>query len=265
LIFHELYYFYPQMQSMELELFFLVLIGFVAGVINILAGGGSLLTLPMLIFLGLPPSIANGTNRVAILIQNVFSVSGFRSKGINTFPHSIYFGLSAMLGAIIGAQIAIDIKGELFNKILAIIMVLVVTYLVINRKTKYEDLIERVTGKHLWISLVLFFFVGIYGGFIQAGTGFLILLVLSGVNQFSLVKSNAIKVVVAFIYTLSALAIFVWNDQVNWKYGLVLSIGNAMGGWFASRWSVKKGDGLIKIFLIVMVTVMAIKLWFFTE
>ena len=152
---------------MEIELIFLVLIGFVAGVINILAGGGSLLTLPMLIFLGLPPSIANGTNRVAILIQNVFSISGFRSKGVNTFPYSIYFGLSAMLGAIIGAQIAIDIKGDLFNKILAIIMVLVVTYLVLNHKTRYEDLIERVTGKHLWLSIILFFFVGIYGGFIR--------------------------------------------------------------------------------------------------
>ncbi len=248
---------------MELELLLLVVIGFIAGVINILAGGGSLLTLPMLIFLGLPPSVANGTNRVAILIQNVFSISGFRSKGVNTFPYSIYFGISAMIGAIIGAQIAIDIKGETFNKILAIIMVVVVIYLVINRKTKYEDLVERITGKHLWISLILFFFVGIYGGFIQAGTGFLILLVLSSVNQFTLVKSNAIKVVVAFIYTISALAIFIFNDQVNWKYGLVLSVGNAAGGWFASRWSVKKGDGLIKIFLIVMVVIMSIKLWFF--
>jgi uncharacterized membrane protein YfcA len=250
---------------MEMELIFLVLIGFVAGVINILAGGGSLLTLPMLIFLGLPPSIANGTNRIAIFIQNIFSISGFRSKGVNTFPHSIYFGISAMLGAIIGAQIAVDISGELFNKILAVIMLFVVTYLVLNRRTNYEDLIERVTGKHLWISLILFFFIGIYGGFIQAGTGFLILLVLSGVNHFSLVKSNAVKVVVAFIYTISALAIFIYNDQVNWKYGLVLSIGNALGGWFASRWSVKKGDGLIKIFLVIMVSVMAIKLWFFTD
>ncbi len=250
---------------MELELIFLVLIGFVAGVINILAGGGSLLTLPMLIFLGLPPSIANGTNRVAIFVQNIFSISGFRSKGVNTFPHSIYFGISAMLGAIIGAQIAVDISGELFNKILAVIMLFVVTYLVLNRRTNYEDLIERVTGKHLWISLILFFFIGIYGGFIQAGTGFLILLVLSGVNHFSLVKSNAVKVVVAFIYTISALAIFIYNDQVNWKYGLVLSVGNALGGWFASRWSVKKGDGLIKVFLVIMVSVMAIKLWFFTD
>ena len=248
---------------MEIELFFLILIGFVAGVINIMAGGGSLLTLPMLIFLGLPPSIANGTNRVAILIQNVFSISGFRSKGVNTFPYSVYFGLSAMLGAILGAQIAIDIRGELFNRILAVVMVFVVTYLVLNRKTRFEDLVERISGKYLWLSLVLFFFIGIYGGFIQAGTGFLILLVLSGVNRFSLVKSNAIKVVVAFIYTLSALAIFVWNDQVNWKFGLVLSIGNALGGWFASRWSVRKGDGVVKVFLIIMVTIMAIKLWFF--
>jgi uncharacterized membrane protein YfcA len=250
---------------MEIELLFLVAIGFITGVINIMAGGGSLLSLPMLIFLGLPPSIANGTNRVAILIQNIFSTAGFRSKGIKTFPYSIYFGISAMIGAIIGAQIAIDIKGEVFNKILAIIMVFVVVYLVINRKTRYEDLIERISGKHLWISIILFFFVGIYGGFIQAGTGFLILLVLSGVNQFSLVKSNAIKVIVALIYTISALSIFILNDQVNWKYGLILAIGNASGGWIASRWSVKKGDGIVKIFLIIMVVIMAIKLWFFNN
>lgn len=248
---------------MELELILLVIIGFITGVINILAGGGSLLTLPMLIFLGLPPSVANGTNRVAILIQNIFSTAGFRSKGVKTFPYSIYFGISAMLGAIIGAQIAVDIKGELFNKILAIIMVLVVIYLVTNHKTKYEDYIERITGKYLWLSIIAFFFIGIYGGFIQAGTGFLMLLALSGINQFSLVKSNAIKVIVALIYTSSALIIFIINDQVNWKYGLILAIGNASGGWLASRWSVKKGDGLIKVFLIIMVVLMSVKLWFF--
>ncbi len=168
-----------------------------------------------------------------------------------------------MLGAIIGAQIAIDIKGEVFNKILAIVMLFVVVFLVFNRKTRMEDFVERVTGKHLWISIVVFFFIGIYGGFIQAGTGFLILLALSGINQFTLVKSNAIKVIVALIYTISALIIFIINDQVNWKYGLILAIGNASGGWLASRWSVKKGDGIVKIFLIVMVIIMAIKLWFY--
>jgi len=250
---------------MELELILLAFIGLVTGVINTLAGGGSLLTLPMLIFLGLPPSVANGTNRIAILIQSIVTNAGFRSKGINTYPFSIYFGISATIGAIIGAQLAIEIDGALFNKILAIIMVIVVAYLVLNRKTKLEDVIERVSGKHLWTSIILFFFVGIYGGFIQAGVGFLMLLVLSGVNRFSLVKSNALKIVITGIYTVFAVIIFMVNDKINWEYGLILAFGNAVGGWFASRWSVSKGDGLVKVFLIVMVIIMAIKLWFFTD
>ncbi len=250
---------------MELELILLVFIGLVTGVINTLAGGGSLLTLPMLIFLGLPPSVANGTNRIAILIQSIVTNAGFRSKGVNTYPFSIYFGISATIGAILGAQMAVKIDGDLFNKILAIIMVVVVAYLVFNRKAKLEDLVERVSGKHLWTSIILFFFVGIYGGFIQAGVGFLMLLVLSGINRFSLVKSNALKIVITGIYTVFAVVIFVMNDKVNWEYGLILAFGNAIGGWFASRWSVSKGDGLVKIFLVIMVIIMAIKLWFFTD
>ena len=112
----------------------------------------------------------------------------------------------------------------------------------------------------MWISIFLFFFVGIYGGFIQAGVGFIMLLILSFVNNLSLVKSNAVKVTVALIYTISAVAVFAYNDKINWKVGLTLAIGTSVGGWFASRWSVKKGDGLIRKFLIVMVIVMAIKL-----
>jgi uncharacterized membrane protein YfcA len=247
----------------SLDLVLLVFIGIIAGAINIVAGGGSLLTLPMLIFLGLPPNMANGTNRIAIIIQNIFAVSGFKSKGVSSFPYSIYLAISATLGAILGALWAVDIKGELFNKILAVIMVIIVIYMVIKRRTSTEELVERLTGKHFWLGIIAFFFVGIYGGFIQAGVGFIMLLFLSGINRFSLVKSNAIKVFVALIYSISAVAVFAYNDMINWKYGLVLSIGNAAGGWFMSRWSVKKGDGLVKIFLIIMVTAMAVKLWFF--
>lgn len=250
---------------MEFDFLLLIVIGFITGIINTLAGGGSLLTLPLLIFLGLPPNVANGTNRIAILLQSVVSAAGFRSKGIKTFPHSIYFGISAMAGAIIGAQIAVDIKGETFNKILAVVMVFVVAHLVLQRKTKPQDYLERLTGKYFWWSILAFFFIGIYGGFIQAGTGFLMLLALSGINHYSLVKSNAIKVIVALIYTFSAVIIFIANDKVHWEYGLVLALGNASGGWISSRWSVNKGDGLVKLFLVIMVIVMAIKLWFFTD
>jgi len=245
------------------EIFLLVAVGFFAGIINTMAGGGSLLTLPILIFLGLPPNIANGTNRVAIVVQNIFTTAGFKSKGVKTFPFSIYVGLSALVGSIIGAQIAVDIKGETFNKILSVVMLLVVGYMVFSSTKKIKNVIEKTTGKYLWISILLFFFVGLYGGFIQAGVGFIMLFVLTSVNHFSLVKSNAIKVTVALIYTVAAVIVFAMNDKINWGIGLTLAIGNAAGGWFASRLSVKKGDNFVKKFLIVTVIILAIKLWFY--
>lgn len=245
-----------------LDYFLLIFIGLIAGAINVLAGGGSLLTLPMLIFLGLPPNVANGTNRIAIIIQNIFAVKGFQSKGVSAFPYSIYLAISALIGAIIGASFAVDIKGETFNKILGAIMLLIVFYMVFKPKTSSKELLERITGKHFWLGIIAFFFVGIYGGFIQAGVGFIMLLLLSNINHYSLVKSNAIKVFVALVYSFAAVAVFAYNDAINWKYGLVLSIGNAAGGWIMSRWSVNKGDGFIKKVLIIMVSAMAIKLWF---
>ncbi|MBG6129371.1 putative membrane protein YfcA [Aquimarina sp. EL_43] len=244
-----------------LLLFILAIIGFIAGVINTIAGGGSLLTLPMLIFMGLPPAVANGTNRIGIFIQSISSIAGFRSKGVKPGSFGVYLGISALVGSLIGAQIAIDIKGETFNKILAIVMVIVVLFMVFKPKVNLQDVIERTQGKHFWISILAFFFIGVYGGFIQAGVGIFILLALTSINYLNLVTSNAVKVLVVFIYTIGALAIFVYNNQIDYLYGFVLATGNATGGWIASRWSVKKGDGLVKVFLIIMVIAMAIKLW----
>ncbi len=241
----------------------LIGVGFAVGFINTVAGGGSLLTLPVLIFLGLPPSVANGTNRVAIVVQTALATVGFKSKGVSTAPSNVYLGISALFGAIIGAYIAVDIKGETFNKILAIIMVVVVIIIIFKPKLNLEDVQERITGKHLWISIVAFFFFGIYGGFINAGLGFVMILFLHYVNKMTLVRSNATKVAVVFIYTLAALVVFVLNDKVNWKIGLILALGNGSGAWLASRVSVNRGDGFIKVFLVVMVIAMSVKLWFF--
>jgi len=244
-----------------LEIILLVAVGLFVGVINTLAGGGSLISLPLLIFLGLPPAVANGTNRVAILIQNISGVAGFKSKGIDFITFGKWAALSALFGAVIGAQIAIDIKGEVFNKILAVVMVLVVIYMLLPKKTIIDEAV--LTSKRKWWSVFIFFFIGIYGGFIQAGVGFIILLTLSNVNQFTLVKSNAVKMFVVLVYMALTVVIFAYNDKINWTYGIAMAVGSATGAWLTSRYAVKKGDQLVKIFLIIMVVAMAIKLWFF--
>jgi len=245
------------------QIFLLLTVGFLAGVINTLAGGGSIFTLPVLIFLGLPPNIANGTNRIAIVVQSISGALGYKSKGVSTFPFNIYLGISASIGAILGAQIAIDLDGLLFNKILAIVMVVIGLLILIKSKNLNLKLPERLTGKYLIYSIIIFFFIGIYGGFINAGVGIVIMLFLNRVNHLSLIKTNATKVVIVFIYSTIALVLFAVNDSVNWKLGILMAIGTSFGAWWASRWSVKKGDRVIRIAMLFTIVIMAFKLWFF--
>jgi uncharacterized membrane protein YfcA len=251
------------MLDFPFDILILVGAGLFAGFVNTMAGGGSLLTLPLLIFLGLPPATANGTNRIAIMVSASSATLGFRSKNINTFPLSIYLGIAAFFGALIGSRIAVEIDGLLFNKILAIIMIVVVVLMVFKPSYKADLLQARTTGKTLMWSMVAFFFIGIYGGFINAGIGFIIMLFLNYVNKLDLVRVNATKVTLVLIYTTAALATFIFSGHINLKYGIALAVGNAAGAFFASRYAVKKGEGVIKTVMMVMVVAMSIKLWFF--
>jgi len=242
---------------------FLVLLGFVVSIINTMAGGASIITLPILIFLGLPSNVANGTNRIGIMMTAFSANMGFKSKGIDTFPFSAYTGISALLGSFIGAYIAVEIDDEAFNKILSIIMILVIMIIIFKPKIVKKNISVRLTGKHLKISCIFFFFIGIYGGFINAGIGFVIMLFLHYYNRLNLIRVNATKVVVVLIYTIGAFLTFFFNGLVDLPYGLCLGLGTLIGGWNASRFSVQQGEGVVKFFLVISALIIAVKLWFF--
>jgi len=242
----------------------LVLVGVIVGFVNVVSGGGSLITLPILIFFGLDSTVANASNRLGNMAQNIFALAGFKSKGVKYSKYTFLLGISAGFGAIIGAYMALEISDKAFNKILAFVMLIVVVYTIFSSKYSVEDLAEKISSKHKIYGIVAFFFIGIYGGFIQAGTGLLIMAALSIINRFSFVKINTFKVVVVLFYLSVALIIFIYNGQVDWQYGLTLAIGTSIGGWISSRWSFDKGDEWIKRFMIVSVCALAIKLWFFS-
>ncbi|MFY0594062.1 sulfite exporter TauE/SafE family protein [Roseivirga sp.] len=244
------------------DLLILFGVGLLAGVINTLAGGGSLLTLPVLIFMGLPPVVANATNRIGIFFNGIFAIQGFKSKGSKINNYAIGLGITAFFGAIIGSYIAIEVKGETFNKILAGVIVLIVAYMLFGKKNS-QNVAEKTDGKTKIIGLVTFFFIGIYGGFIQAGVGYLIMAALTFVNKFSLLKTNIVKVVIVPIYTVASIGIFIYNDLINWELGFALAIGSALGGWLTSRWSTKIEEKYVRYFVMLTAIGFAIKLSFF--
>lgn len=248
---------------MELyEIPLVIITGFGAAFLNTVGGGGSLFSVPILTFLGLPITSANATSRVAILFQNIFAVGGFRSKGIELpWPYSLYLGISSLCGGIIGALLASRIADEVFNKIFVGVMILSVFLILYNPFRSQGP--EKLAFKNQMIGVIFFFFIGIYGGFVQAGIGFMVIAVLSIVNNLSLVKSNYVKVFSAIIYTAASVAVFAYEGKIIWVTGLTLAIGHALGGWYASRWSVDKGEVWIKRVMILSIIAMAVKLWFF--
>ncbi|MGQ1892014.1 sulfite exporter TauE/SafE family protein [Thermophagus sp. OGC60D27] len=245
-----------------LEILLLVLAGILSGFVNVVAGGGSLLTLPLMIFMGLPSGVANGTNRIAIIAQNVFAVSNFARKGIYEFPYSLYLGAAAVVGAIIGANLAVDIDEKAFNRFLALVMVGAAFFIVRRKQNTISDN-ANISSKQLVSGLLVFFLLGIYGGFLHAGIGFLIILALTKINHFSLMKANSIKVFVALVYSIPAVGVFLFNGMVDWKVGITLAVGTSLGGILGSHLNMKGGEKWIKIILVLAIIGMAIKLWFF--
>ncbi|RAP34230.1 integrase [Candidatus Marinamargulisbacteria bacterium SCGC AAA071-K20] len=241
------------------------LILFVTGVfvslINVVAGGASLISLPVLIFLGVPPLIANATNRVGIVSQNIFSVYGFHQKGINLIRFSLPLAGCGIVGAVIGARVAVDIPDHLFKSILGVVMVMIVVVMIYDPIDKIKQGDERLTGKYWIFSAITYFFIGVYAGFIQAGVGLLCITTNVLINKMDLVKANCVKVTVAFCYALTSIMVFVYYDMVWWSYGLALGAGTAVGGWFMSRYSVKKGHKWLKNMLLLVIVCMAI--WLF--
>lgn len=245
------------------EYILIIVTGFAAAFLNTVGGGGSLFTVPILTFLGLPITMANATSRVAILAQNIFAVGGFASKKVELpLGYSLWLGLTSLIGGYIGSTLASSIDDQLFSKLFVGVMLFSIALVIFDpfRSKKTE---EKMTPGRQVIGAILFFFIGIYGGFVQAGIGFLVIGALSLVNNFNLVKINYVKVFVAIVYTAVSVVVFAMEGKIVWATGLILAIGHGLGGWYASRWSVKAGEVWIKRVMIVSVVAMAIKLWFF--
>lgn len=235
----------------------LFFVGTIAAFINVNAGGGSSLTLPALIFLGLDASVANGTNRIAIIFQNVSAVYSFKKEKYYELKNSLILSLLSLPGAIVGAIFAIKISNEAFEKVLGIIMIALIITMIIPQKREKKITNDFKLDWKLFLSMIA---IGFYGGFIQVGVGFMIMALLHNVLKLDLIRVNMHKVFIVFVFTIPALLVFILTNNVNWFYGLSLSAGNAFGGWWGAKLSVKKGEKLIKAVLIVSIFIMALKL-----
>jgi hypothetical protein len=231
--------------------------GVLAGFLNVMAGGGSLITLPILLFLGFPAALANGTNRVAILVQNVAAVTSFRQQGLSDVRTGLRLAAVTLPGAVAGAFISLRVSDATFRVILAAVLIVAVAGLLRppGRTADYAG--PGTPGVATYLALVG---VGLYGGFLQAGVGFLFMVVLHRMLRLDLVRTNMYKVFIVLVYTIPTLTVFVWSGNVRWLTGLVLAAGSAAGAVIATRVSVRGGERYIRPVVAVALVLMAARL-----
>lgn len=236
----------------------LFVVAFISGFINVGAGGGSSLTLPTLIFLGLNSSLANGTNRVGVIMQNIAAIYSFKKSNYSQFRLSLKLSLLTLPGAIAGAILAVKLNDELFQKILGIVMIGIIISMFLPKAKNTKD--GENNQKISWWVYISMFCVGFYGGFLQVGVGFLIMASIQHLMKLNLIYVNMHKVFIIVFFSVPALLIFAFTGNVNWFWGIMLGFGNAAGGWWSAKLSIKKGEKLIKIVLVIAIFIMALDL-----
>ncbi len=232
------------------------IVGILSSFINVNAGGGSAISVGLLTLLGVPVSIANGTNRVGVFTAGVSSVKTFRRNGKLDVKGAIPFALLAIIGSILGAYTASVLSPEIFKKYLAVSLLFVISTLFIPKASKKECDTSNIK---VLISYPLMLLVGFYGGFIQAGVGFLIMALYRHLQNLDLVQINARKMLITTLFTFPAILIFAIKGQINWGYALVLAVGNYLGATIATKASINKGDTFVKYILAIAMFLIALK------
>ena len=240
---------------MELDLsitLILIVSGIIVGAINTLAGGGSVVTVTMFTALGLPITIANGTNRIAVFLQNFTATITFLRKGAFNLKQGLMLSVPVILGNIAGSLVATHINDNIFKICFGVILVIILLYLIFDSRIKIKE------GHNLDIKpwhYLLFLGIGFYGGYIYIGIGYLILAITLWAMRMDIMTANAIKNFVIFVATPFSLAVFIINGQIDYLFGIPHGVGNIIGSFLASHYAAHLGKGFIKAFTLIIVLI----------
>ena len=237
-------------------------VGVIAGWLNVMAGGGSLLTLPVMLAMGLPAPVANGSNRIGVVVQNVGATVTFLRKGYGDLKLGLKLAAVASLGAIAGANVGVSLDGRAFDILLALVMALSLFSMVFGSSSsaKPEKGPIVLGNKRLWLGYLCMVGVGFWGGMIQVGVGFILMPVLHRVLGLDLVNVNVQKVLIVLVFNIVAFIVFAAQVQIYWIAGLSLALGTLIGGWLGAHTNMNKGEKWIRRVLIVTLTVFIIRL-----
>jgi uncharacterized membrane protein YfcA len=225
------------------QILLLLAAGALSGFLNVMSAGGSMITLPVLMFMGLDSTTANGSNRVGIVLQNITAVLKYRNAGHRNLRLGLKLSVPAVIGAIVGAWAATLVGDDLFRWILILVMV-GSSILMLMPMPAHRDTVQLDDSHIRWPVITAIAVIGFYGGFIQVAVGILFIVLLYRVLRIDLVQVNVLKVLVVLLYMIPALGIFVATGNVHWGFGLILALGSMVGAWLGAHMTLGPEGGV---------------------
>lgn len=245
-------------------LYLLVMLASVlAGFINTLAGSGSLIMLPLLIWLGLPPVVANGTNRIAVVFQSATGLITFLKKSSIRLKNPAWVVVPSLLGALLGAYVATQVSNEFFKDFLGVLMFVMLFLILLKPEKWLKEKVNENFNEKKWYNLIGLFLVGIYGGFVQAGVGIFLLIVLVMGIEKPMKVANAYKLIIVALYALPVLLVFLWSGQANFKWGIFTAVGQSLGAYIAAHFAAKHPQADRWTYYLLIVVIIASIVYFY--
>jgi uncharacterized protein len=235
--------------------------GLVAGFANVVAGGGSLLAIPLLVFLGVPATTANGTARIAVLVQCLVATFSYHRAGAVEWRAVPLLAIPVISGAIAGALWASSMSDAGFELLLGWVT-LGAGFLVVVDVGRFFGKRAGAAPSRLALALALVA-TGFFGGLVQGGVGYLALAALTIFGGRELVSANVMKVVLILAFTPAAIAVFGAAGQIDLVYAVLLAIGHAVGGYLGASATLARGARLIRPLLFVTLVGAGVRLAFF--
>lgn len=242
------------------EVLVLIIAGILTGFVNTLAGGGTIFSITVLLILGLPINIANGTNRIAVFFQNLIAVRNFKKQNLLEIKNGVKLSIPIVFGSIVGSMIAVSINKTILEYSLALIMLVMLMLLLIKPDTWIKGNVKYQKKPLSLSTYIVFFIIGVYGGYLHIGVGFFLIAALTFMCGYDLIYANALKNFLVLLYTPFTFFVFLVSGQIYYQYGLVLAFGNIIGAYFASKYAIKLGVKFLYWFIIVVILILIFEL-----
>jgi uncharacterized membrane protein YfcA len=239
------------------DIILLLGVGFIGGIWNAIAGGATLFTFPALMFVGLPPLVANATNYLGLLPSNAAALFAYKTELRQVGRRILPLMLVSGLGAMVGSLLLVNSNPKTFMNLVPFLILLAVLLFAFGDQLRHHLLRIAGASRASWLASAFLFVSSIYGGYFGAGLGIILLAIAQIIGYSDFHQANSIKNLLATSFTLISIVIFGFGGLIDWNAAFIMMLSSSAGGYFGGRLAKRVNQTILRNAVVLFGLVLA--------